>query len=272
VSPSDKPALCVAIHDVAPATWTECLHLLHAVRAVADIPLTWLVVPRYHCSPLRSHACESTLEKLMGQGHELVLHGYTHLDPAPVHGFGAGRLLRTVYTQREGEFSRIGRDEARRRLELGLRWFRERGWPVTGFVAPAWLLGQDSWLALEEQLFTYTTTYARIHLLRLARSQRAPALVYAARNAGGRLLSPPLASGMAALARGAPLVRLALHPRDAHHPALVRHAQGLIERLLLSRTAMTKQAFADRMAGQNSEVSTVSSGRQDPSSGYHMPH
>jgi predicted deacetylase len=37
--------LCVSIHDVAPATWTECRTLLEAVAAVADIPLTLLVVP-----------------------------------------------------------------------------------------------------------------------------------------------------------------------------------------------------------------------------------
>lgn len=271
MSPNDKPALCVSIHDVAPATWSDCLHLLRAVRAVADIPLSWLVVPCYHHNAMRSLACEATLEKLMGEGHELVLHGYTHVDRAPLRGIGPGRLLRTLYTQREGEFAAIGRDEARRRLTLGMRWFQERAWPVSGFVAPAWLLGPHAWLALREYPFRYTTSYARFHLLRPARSQVAPALVYAARNAGGRIVSPPLASGMAALQRGAPLVRLALHPRDARHPLLVRHAQHLIERLLVNRTAMTKQAFAERMAGPALPFSTVSSGRQDPSSGLHIP-
>ncbi|UUZ49807.1 DUF2334 domain-containing protein [Massilia sp. B-10] len=131
----------MSIHDVAPATWSDCLHLLHAVRAVADIPLSWLVVPCYHHNAMRSLACEATLEKLMGEGHELVLHGYTHVDRVPLRGIGPGRLLRTLYTQREGEFAAIGRDEARRRLTLGMRWFQERAWPVSGFVAPSLAAG-----------------------------------------------------------------------------------------------------------------------------------
>ncbi|SHH11096.1 DUF2334 domain-containing protein [Massilia sp. CF038] len=269
--PSERPALCVAIHDVAPATWRECLILLDAVRAVADIPLTWLVVPRYHHAAQRSLACESMLENLMGQGHELALHGYTHRDPAPVRGLGSGRLLRTVYTQSEGEFAAIDVAEARRRIELGLRWFQERGWPVTGFVAPAWLLGAPAWAALEEQPFRYTTTFTRFHLLQPRQSVLAPALVYAARNAAGRIASPPLASAVAALAARTPLLRLALHPRDAHHRALVRHAQHLIARLLRTRTPMTKQDYAARLVAASSVTSPSPSVRPVPSTGAHMP-
>lgn len=267
MSRNSKPALCVAIHDVAPATWSECLQLERAIRAVADIPLTWLVVPRYHRSTVRSLAYEATLEKLMSQGHELVLHGYTHLDTAPVGGAGPSRLLRTVYTQREGEFAAIDAGEARRRIALGLRWFEERGWPVSGFVPPAWLMGPAAWAVLQTQPFRYTTSYSRFYLLRPLRAQLAPALVYTARNALGRLLSRPLASGMAVLSRGAPLVRLALHPRDARHPALVRHAQRLIERLLVTHTPMTKQAFADRMSGLDVAFNKDASAYPGPSSG-----
>lgn len=272
MSPNDKPALCVAIHDVAPATWTECLLLLKAVRAVADIPLTWLVVPRYHNRRLPSLACEATLEKLLAQGHELALHGYTHVDPAPVRGWGRGRWLRTVYTTGEGEFAAIDANEARRRIALGLAWFAQRGWPVRGFVAPAWLLGPGAWAALREQQFSYTTTYLHFHLLDPPRSTLAPALVYAARNASGRLLSPALASGVATLSASAPLVRLALHPRDAHHRSLVRHAQHLLERLLATRTAMTKQEFADRLAAQahpRTHAVSGASGLPSPSSDCH---
>ena len=49
--PIDEQVLCVSIHDVAPATWTDCLRLVQAVRAVADIPLTWLVVPQIATAP-----------------------------------------------------------------------------------------------------------------------------------------------------------------------------------------------------------------------------
>jgi predicted deacetylase len=248
----------VAIHDVAPATWPECLHLLHAIRAVAEIPISWLVVPRYHCSTQRSPACEAALGRMLEDGHELVLHGYTHLDTEPLPASLRSRIVRTMYTEREGEFSALGAVEARRRIELGLGWFRARGWPVSGFVAPAWLVGPEVWPLLGGYGFTYTTTLARFHLLcpnpesarrqlPAGRAVLAPALVYAARNGAGRALSPHLADLMAALSGQAPLVRLALHPRDARHPALVRHAQGLVERLLQSREPLTKAAFAQRL-------------------------
>ena len=242
--PNDRPALCVAIHDVAPATCTECLHLLRAVREVADIPLTWLVVPHFHDNVQHSRAYELMLDALLAQGHELALHGLTHRDTAPLRGRLVPRLLRTVYTEREGEFADIDGDDARRRIEQGLAWFAQRGWPVDGFVAPAWLLGQQAWQAVTEYSFTYTTTYSHFHLLRPARKLLAPALVYAARNRAGRALSPPLATLMAQAASALPLIRVALHPRDAHHPALVLHAQRLIERLLGTREAVTKATFA----------------------------
>ena len=244
--PNKQLSLCVAIHDVAPSTWPECLHLLHAMKAVAPIPMSWLVVPCYHGSTARSRSCEATLERLAGEGDELVLHGFTHQDTAPLDGSLRWRLLRTVYTQREGEFAALALDESRRRIEQGLAWFGEREWPVSGFVAPAWLLGDEAWTALREFSFMYTTTYARFHLLRQGLTLNAPALVYAARNRLRRTISPGVMSALAALRESAQLVRLALHPRDAHHPELVLHAQRLVERLLASREAVTKTEFAAR--------------------------
>ena len=253
--PTERGALCISVHDAAPGTWPDCLRLLEAVRAVADVPLTWLLVPRYHGSYERSRAMEHMLGDLLARGHELALHGYTHLDTAPLGGVGS-RLRRTVYTQREGEFAGVGAPEARERIELGLDWFRRRGWPVSGFVAPAWLLSDAAWQVLHEFPFSYTTTMGHFHWLQPRRALFSPSLVYAARNAAGRRLSPRVADAMAALLAPRPLVRLSLHPRDAHYPELLRHAQQLIERLLGEREALTKAAFAERF------TSTVPSGRR----------
>jgi predicted deacetylase len=153
------PMLCVSIHDVAPATWPDCLRLVQAIRAVADIPLTWLVVPHYHFRPEQSPAMEACLDASIARGDELALHGYSHLDTEAAGGGGLRqRFLRNVYTQREGEFSALAEDEARRRIELGLEWFAARGWTPTGFVPPAWLLGEGAWRALRAGPFAYTTT------------------------------------------------------------------------------------------------------------------
>lgn len=242
--PTEPGALCVSIHDVAPETWSECEQLLQAVRAVADIPLTWLVVPHYHGSTLHSQDMEDTLAGMLARGHELALHGYTHLDDAPARAGPIERFRRAVYTEGEGEFAAIDLEDARRRIAFGIDWFRERGWPAEGFVAPAWLIGPAAWKALREFPFLYTTTFLRFHLLAPQRDVFAPSLVYAARNAAGRALSPPAAGALSCLLRSSPLIRLALHPRDARHPALLCHAQHLIERLLTSRVALTKAAFA----------------------------
>ena len=282
--PLPPPLLCVSIHDVAPSTWNECARLAAALREVADIPLSWLVVPRYHDRPDDDSRMRAGLDAALARGDELVLHGYTHLDTEVRAGNLRQRFLRGVYTQREGEFAALSALEARRRLELGLEWFRARGWDASGFVPPAWLMGEGAWQALRDFPFDYTTTFARFHLLgsdtssggnshsgsrsdngnssvngngsasarfktRLTHTPTgpalfAPSLVYAARNRSGRWCSP-IAAGLAARWQaGAPLVRLSMHPPDVRYPRLLAHAQQLIEQLLATRQAVTKASCA----------------------------
>jgi predicted deacetylase len=157
------------------------------------------------------------------------------------------RFLRGVYTQREGEFAALAADEARERIARGLEWFRQRDWPVSGFVPPAWLLGEASWRVLPEFAFAYTTTFTRFHLLRQGRSVFAPSLVYTARNRTGRALSPLAASLAACCLARASLMRLSLHPPDVRHPRLVSHARRLVERMLATHEAVTKAECARRL-------------------------
>jgi predicted deacetylase len=389
----DEHVLCVSIHDVAPATWSDCLRLVEAVRAVADIPLTWLVVPHYHFRPEQSLAMEACLNVALERGDELALHGYSHLDTEAGSGGLRARFLRNVYTRREGEFAALTEAEARRRLELGLDWFAARDWTPTGFVPPAWLLGEGAWRALRDAPFAYTTTFSHFHCLPGAREHRpaarpqrlhalhdtgdrpgyrgenvqyggasvqygsgpvqagkgnrsargpgnrqfdarnwtgatgpdrrhdvpgradpalprdlledlpqdlpqdlledkpnldispatptpftqnnrhgthailSPSLVYAARNRGGRILSPRVADATAAMLARSPLVRFSLHPPDARYPELVRHIQQSLERLLDSREAVTKAEFARRVADRFTSTDPTSrpAGSPDPS-------
>lgn len=253
-----RPALCVSIHDVAPATWDECRRLAQAVREVAELPLTWLVVPQYHRAGGEPARMEAGLEQALAQGDELALHGFTHLDTAPRGPGLSERFLRGSYSH-EGEFAALPADEAARRIQRGLDWFAERGWPVHGFVPPAWLMGEGAWQALRAFDFDYTTTFLRFHLLgagagtartagTIGRSGAvlSPSLVYAARNRTGRFASPLLANALTLALARRPLIRLSLHPPDVRHPRLLRHAQATVERLLASHTAMTKAAFARR--------------------------
>ena len=132
--------LCVSVHDVAPATWRSCQQVLAAVREVAEIPVTLLVVPAYRgqCSAL-APGFESAMTDQLAHGHELALHGYFHRDLG-VPRSAVDWLRRRVYTAGEGEFWALSRDEAAERLLLGQRWFAANRWPLAGFVPPAWLL------------------------------------------------------------------------------------------------------------------------------------
>jgi len=254
VSPeSTQPLLCVSIHDVAPATWPDCLRLVQAIRAVADIPLTWLVVPHYHFRPERSAQMEACLDVARARGDELCLHGYSHLDTEANGGGLRGRFLRNVYTRREGEFAALEEAEARRRLELGMAWFQERGWTPEGFVPPAWLLGEGAWRALRTSGFKYVTTFSHFHCLESGRAVLSPSMVYAARNRSGRILSPRVADATARMLAQRPLVRFSLHPPDARYPELVRHIQQVLERLLAQREAVTKINCAYRLGAPGGE-------------------
>lgn len=282
----EPSALCISIHDVAPATWDDCARLAQAIRAVADVPLTWLVVPHYHRGGGDLRRMEAGLDALLARGDELALHGLAHLDSGPPARGWVERFLRERYS-REGEFAALDAVEAARRIRLGLDWFAERGWPVRGFVPPAWLMGEGAWQALRGFDFDYTTTFSRFHLLRAhssdiapdialtaspaAASLWSPSLVYAARNRSGRLASPLLADALSLLLARRPLIRLSLHPPDLHHPRLLRHAQATVARLLDGRTAMTKAAFAGRLlaAGTMGNPTLTST---DPRSRLHASH
>ena len=54
---------------------------------------------------------------------------------------------------------------AMRLLHAGIDWFRCNGWPLHGFVAPAWLLGAASWQPLRDLGFDYTCTAGCVVLL-----------------------------------------------------------------------------------------------------------
>ena len=262
MSLTEARALCVSLHDVAPATWKECDYLLQAIRDVAAIPVTLLVVPDYHRLPLpRAQAAhyEQALERRLANGDELVLHGYSHLDEAARAVGWRERFIRHVYTRGEGEFYAIDKEEAGRRLRQGLDWFDRRGWPVEGFVAPAWLMGEGAWAALAEFPFSYTTTLREMVLLPERERIASQSLVYSVGSAWRRAMSCSWNKLLRHALSGKPVVRLSLHPVDVRHPGIVRHFQNLLAELLQGRTAMTKADFVRARRAARGSLSAGSS-------------
>ena len=259
-----KQALCISIHDVAPPHWDDCARLLSAIREVAPLPATLLVVPAWHhrCHEEDEPRWLQALEAERANGSELALHGYTHLDEGRSPNCAMTYFWRHIYTGGEAEFAGLSCEQAEQRLAWGQEWFARQGWTPEGFVAPDWLLSAGSWRALSRSSLRYTCTFTRLHLLENGRSLFAPSLFYAGRNSALSSASRLANTGAAWFLREAPLLRLALQPRDACRPATLLHCQRLIERALRQREALTMAQFASRWSAVGSGMPSSANAAQ----------
>ena len=235
--------LCVSLHDVAPATWQYCEHVLDAVREVADIRMTLLVVPAYHGQCSAQPEFERAMGARQARGDELALHGYFHSDPH-VPSDLVDWARRRIYTAGEGEFCGLSEDEARERLTLGTRWFEANAWSLSGFVAPAWLLGPGAWKALRARRdLQYTSTLTKLFVLPEGQAIDAPCLTYSVRSAWRRPTSIVWNTMLSRVTRTCEMLRIGLHPYDAESRSVRRSWQRLLEQALSDRTAVTKAEF-----------------------------
>ncbi|MEO6626420.1 MAG: DUF2334 domain-containing protein, partial [Burkholderiaceae bacterium] len=140
-------SLCIVLHNVAPPTWKRCRALLGFLDDMGLGPVTLLAVPRFH-GAARDPAFERWLCERQRSGDEVSLHGYNHQDGGPARN-PVDWLRRNVYTRGEGEFCDISFELSRGKLQAGLQWMQDLGISPAGFVAPAWLLGAESWRALQ---------------------------------------------------------------------------------------------------------------------------
>jgi hypothetical protein len=250
--PADR-FVCVVLHDVAPSTRAACARALKAVADVAAVPMTLLAVPHYH-----GDAPDPEFDAWLGQrnkrGDELALHGYTHRDDEAAKGWFDG-LRRHHYTRGEGEFWALPETEARRRVDAGVAWFRANGWPLHGFVAPAWLLGPQAWPALGG--FEYTSTLR--HIVRLPTRERvtSQSVVYSTSNAWRRRASLLWNSFVALKERRNALLRIELHPRDADFTSVRRSWQKILERALRDRRPTTVTDFVRQSTPADGAPSTI---------------
>jgi predicted deacetylase len=237
--------VCIVLHDAAPSTRQACARTLAAVRQVAgDAPVTILAVPRYHGeAPTREF--ESWLGERARRGDELALHGCTHRDEGPAHG-AVDALRRSHYTRGEGEFWALSREEALARIDVGIAWFAERGWPLAGFVAPAWLLGPGARAAVVERPFEYTATLRQLIQLPTQAALTSQSVVYSTSSAWRRRLSLVWNAGVDVAQRNNPVLRLELHPRDADFAPVRRSWQAILARALHHRRPATVADFMRR--------------------------
>lgn len=223
----------IVLHDVAPATWPACQRVLQCIAGIASVPVTLLVVPRYHGNPPDApvNAWLAWLDAAAQRGDELVLHGYTHLDEGTPNGW-LDALRRRWYTAGEGEFAALSKTEAAWRLKAGISWFKKHGWPLQGFVAPAWLMSPGTLAAVRELRFSYTCTLSALMDLQSGRRLQSQSIVYSTRSGWRRALSVPWNAVVARRQRRAPLLRFELHPGDADYDAIRQSWMSLLQQAL----------------------------------------
>ncbi len=237
----ENGAFAIVLHDVAPATWPAYQGFVTELDRRHGPPLTLLVVPDYHRQGRLDRFSDflALLEGRLERGDELVLHGYHHDDPGPLPLSPRAWIRRRIMTH-EGEFAALSGAEARRRLERGIELFRRQGWPLRGFVPPAWMLGEEARSALMESPFRYTSNPSALLQLPDFSPCEAPSLVWSARSGWRRGLSLLWNRRRLERNRHAPLIRLGIHPVDMRFPLSRDYWMETIEALLSSRRATTK--------------------------------
>jgi len=240
--------LCIAVHDVAPATWPQCAALLGLLDEFGAPPVTLLVVPDYHHRGRvdGDAGFRRALDARLLRGDEIALHGYFHLDDGPPARTPGEWLRRRHLTASEGEFSALSDEHAGLRIADGLRMFERVGWPVRGFVAPAWLLGAGTRAALRRTALRYTSTHSHLELPAEDRRIAAPVISASVRTAWRRWASRRWFAAAPRMHAGTPLLRIALHPADAHHADVLAAWRTLLRPLLDTRTPLTKSAALER--------------------------
>ncbi|HEY4281557.1 MAG TPA: polysaccharide deacetylase family protein [Chthoniobacterales bacterium] len=235
-------SLVVSLHDVAPPTWEVSRKIVAELKRDGIRACSLLVVPDYHHTgpSLQNAPFVSWLRELQTEGHEIVIHGYYHERPRPAGESLVSRFLTRIYTQDEGEFFDLPYDEAKRRIGRAREEFVDAGLNPHGFVAPAWLLGEQSERAARDAGMEYTIRLGSVRDLRSGDTFLAQSLVYSVRNAWRRQASLCWNALLAQLAgRRGSLMRLSVHPVDYTHPPIWNQIRRFITEMQSERSPTT---------------------------------
>jgi len=207
-----------------------------------------LVIPDHHH---RGRIDQDTdfapwLRAQVSAGHEAVLHGYYHLRPTKEGEGMATRLITRHYTAGEGEFHDPSFAEASELLRRGKEALSGCGVPFRGFIAPAWLLGEEAERAVREEGFAYTTRIGSVIDLKNGESFFSRSMVYSVRAPWRRSVSLLWNEILFRCLKQAPLLRIGLHPPDWDHPSIRRHVLRCLRLAAANRTVTTYWEWLDQ--------------------------
>jgi predicted deacetylase len=170
-----------------------------------------------------------------------VIHGYFHERPPQTKETLRDKFMTRFYTQNEGEFYDLGYEEALRRITTARDQFRALGLNPRGFIAPAWLLGNEAEQAVRDAELEYTTRLRSVCDLRSQSIFPARTLVYSVHKTWRRALSRSWNAALFRLMRTKPLLRISIHPPDYSQPTIWKQILGFIAATKSARTATTYQ-------------------------------
>jgi predicted deacetylase len=236
-------SVIVSLHDVAPCTQKIASTIISELSAHGVGVCSVLVVPDYHHEGLftRHREFVTWLRALEADGHEVVIHGYFHERPPQMKESLRDKFMTRFYTQDEGEFYDLGYEEALRRITTARDEFRALGLKPRGFIAPAWLLGNEAEQAVRDAELEYTTRLRTVCDLRSESIFPARTLVYSVHNNWRCTLSRSWNAALFRLLKTKPLLRISIHPPDYSQPTIWRQILGFIAATKRARTVTTYQ-------------------------------
>jgi uncharacterized protein len=236
-------SIVVSLHDVSPCTQRITSTIISELSAHGVRVCSVLVVPDYHHEGLFGKHREfvTWLRALEADGHEVVIHGYFHERPSQTKETLRDKFVTRFYTQNEGEFYDLSYEEALRRITTARDEFRALGLKPRGFIAPAWLLGNEAEQAVRDAELEYTTRLRSVCDLRSESIFPARTLVYSVHNNWRRALSRSWNAALFRLLKTNPLLRISIHPPDYSQPTIWKQILGFIAATKSARTATTYQ-------------------------------
>jgi predicted deacetylase len=242
-------SLVVSLHDVAPSTQPITSTIISELTRHGVRVCSILVVPDYHHQGIFAKHREfvTWLRGLEADGHEIVIHGYFHERPPHEKETLRDKLLTRFYTRNEGEFYDLNYEEALRRITTALDEFRAQGLTPRGFIAPAWLLGNEAERAVCDAQLEYTTRLQSVCDFRSGNVFPARTLVYSVHNTWRRALSRSWNAALFRLLKTNTLLRISIHPRDYSQGAIW---EQIIDFIGATKTARTATTYRDWIAEQ----------------------
>lgn len=242
-------SLVVSVHDVSPLTQTLCEEILVQLQQLGIDQTSLLVIPNHHRrAPIsEDFAFQRWLAQKVECGHEPVLHGYFHQRQKQGTDSFRAKLTTEVYTAGEGEFFDLSAAEASRRAKCGLEDLAFLQRKITGFIAPAWLLGAQAESAIRQLGFLYTTRLGKVQTFDQSADIRSQSLVWSTRAQWRAAMSLAWNRCLAFRLAGASLLRIGIHPSDLQHPRVWEQVRRLAGETSRCRECVSYEKFVDQL-------------------------